>query len=104
MDAMQRSDSEKWLGAMKSKMESMDINSVWTLVDPPEGVKPIRWKYIFKRKWGIDGQVETYKAHLVAKGYRQRYGIDYDDIFSTVVMLKSIWIMLALAAYLDYEI
>ena len=44
MDAMQRSDSDKWLGAMKSEMESMEINSVWTLVDPPEGVKPIGCK------------------------------------------------------------
>ena len=44
MDALQRSDSEKWLEAMKSEMESMKINSVWTLVDPPEGIKPIGCK------------------------------------------------------------
>ena len=48
--------------------------------------------------------METYKARLVAKGYRQRYGIDYDKIFFPVVMLKSIRIMLAIAAHLDYEI
>ena len=41
MDAMQRSDSDKWLEAMKSEMESMKVNDVWILVDPPEGVKPI---------------------------------------------------------------
>ena len=104
MDAMQRSDSEKWLGAMKSKMESMEINNVWTLVDAPEGIKPIGCKWIFKRKRGADGKVETYKARLVAKGYRQRYGIDYDETFSPVAMLKSIRIMLALAAHFDYEI
>ena len=44
MDALQRSDFERWLEAMKSKMESIEINSVWTLVDPPEGVKPIGCK------------------------------------------------------------
>ena len=48
--------------------------------------------------------METYKAHLVAKGYHQRYGIDYDKIFSPMVMLKSIRIILAIAAYMDYEI
>ena len=48
--------------------------------------------------------METYKAHLVAKGYHQRYGIDYDEIFSPVVMLKSIWIMLAITVHLNYEI
>ena len=70
MDAMQRSDSEKWLEAIKSEMESMKVNDVWTLVDPPEGVKPIGCKWVFKRKRGADGKVETYKARLVAKGYR----------------------------------
>ena len=52
----------------------------------------------------MDRKVETYNAHLVAKGYRQRYGIDYDDTFSPMAMLKSIQIMLAVAAHLDYEI
>ena len=70
MDAMQRFDSDKWLEAMKSKIESMKINDVWTLVDPPEGVEPIGCKWVFKRKRGADGKVETYKAHFVAKSYR----------------------------------
>ena len=104
MDAMQRSDSEKWLEAMKFEMESIKVNDVWTLVDPLEGVKPIRCKWIFKRKRGADRKVETYKTHLVAKGYRQHYGIDYNKIFSSVAMLKSIQIMLAIVAHLDYEI
>ena len=85
-------------------MESIEINNVWTLVDPPEGIKPIRCKWIFKRKRGADGQVDTYKARLVAKGYRQHYGIDYDEMFSPMAMLKSIRIMAAMAAHLDYEI
>ena len=82
MDVMQRPDSEKWLETMKSKMESMKVNDVWTLVDPLEGVKPIGCKWVFKRKRGADGKVETYKARLVAKGYRLRYSIDYDEMFS----------------------
>ena len=104
MDAMQRSDSELWLEAMKSEMESMEINHVWTLVDIPEGIKPIGCKWIFKRKRGTDGKVETYKSHLVVKEYHQCYGIDYDETFSPVAMLKSIQIMLALATHFDYEI
>ena len=77
---------------------------MWTLVDPPEGVKPIGCKLVFKRKRDADEKVQTYKAHLVAKGYHQCYGIDYDETFSPVAMLKFIWIMLAIAAHLDYEI
>ena len=104
MDAMQRPDSEKWLEVMKSKMKSMKVNDVWTLVDPPEGVKPIGCKWVFKRKRGANEKVETYKVCLVAKGYRQCYGIDYDKMFSPVAMLKSIQIMLAIATHLDYKI
>ena len=90
MEAMQRPDSQKWLETMKSEMESMEINSVWILVNPSERIKPIGCKWIFKRKRGTDGKVETYKAHLVAKNYYQHYGIDYDETFSFVIILKSI--------------
>ena len=52
----------------------------------------------------MDGNVQTYKARLIAKGYRQRHGVDYDETFSPVAMIKSIRIMLTIAAYFDYEI
>ena len=55
---------------MKFEMESMKVNDVWTLVDLLEEVKPIRYKWIFKRKRGLDGKVEAYKIRLIAKGYR----------------------------------
>ena len=65
-------DSSKWLEAMRTEMDSMYANQVWTLVDPAEGIIPIGCKWIFKRKIGADGKVETYKARLIAKGFRQR--------------------------------
>ena len=89
---------------MKSEMDSMYDNQVCTLVDPPKGIVSIGWKWIFKRKIGEDWQIETYKARLVAKGFKQKHGIDYDETFSLVAMLKSIRIMLAIAVYYDYEI
>ena len=52
----------------------------------------------------MDGNVQTYKARLVAKGFKQIHGIDYDETFSPVAMVKSIRILLAIAAYYDYEI
>ena len=61
-----------------------------TLVDPSKGIKYIGCKWIFKKKKGTDRKVEIYKVHLFAKDYHQHYGIDYDEIFSPVVMLKSI--------------
>ena len=65
-------ESERWLKAMKSKMDSVYDNQIWTLVDPHEGVKPIGCKWVFKRKIDMEGNMITYKARLVAKVHKQR--------------------------------
>ena len=62
-------------------MESMYTNQVWTLVDPPEGVKPIGCKWIFKKKIDMDGNMHAFKGRLVAKGFKQIHGVDYDETF-----------------------
>src|SRR6187399_3171111 len=103
-EAMMSPDSAKWLEAMKSEMGSIYENKVWTLVDLPDDRQAIENKWIFKRKTDADGNVTVYKARLVAKGYRQVQGIDYDETFSPVAMLKSVRIMLAIATFYDYEI
>ena len=103
-DAMSNIDSKRWLEAMKFEMDSMYDNQVWFLVEPLEGVKPIRCKWVFKKKTDMDGNVITYKARLVAKGYKQRQGINFDETFSPIAMLKSIRILLAIAVYYDYEL
>ena len=74
------------------------------MVDALEGVIPIRCKWIFKKKIEADDKVKTYKTRLVVKSFRQRQGIDYDETFSPVAMLKSVRILLAIAAYYDYKI
>ena len=102
-EAMAGPDSNKWLEAMQSEIESMYENKVWTLTDLPDDRRAIENKWIFK-KTDADGNVTIYKARLVAKGYRQVQGVDYDETFSPVAKLKSIRIMLAIAAYYDYEI
>ncbi|KAL4341443.1 hypothetical protein GQ457_08G031550 [Hibiscus cannabinus] len=66
-EAVASPDSEKWLEAMRSEMDSMSENQVWTLVEPPEGIKPIGCKWVFKKKTDMDGNVQTYKGRLVPK-------------------------------------
>ena len=89
---------------MKTELESMYSNQVWLLVDPPDGVKPIGCKWIYKRMRGVDEKVETFQARLVAKVYTQKEGFDYEETFSLVAMIKYIKIPLSIAAHMDYEI
>jgi hypothetical protein len=89
---------------MESKIESMHDNQVWKLVDPIDGLRPIPCKWVFKKKMDNDENVHIYKACLVAKGFKQIHGIEYDETFSLIAMLKSVRILLAIVAYFDYEI
>ena len=70
----------------------------------PNGIKPVGYKWVYKWKRGIDGKVETIKGRLVVKGYTQKEGTDYKETFLPIAMLKSIRILLSIAAYYDYEI
>src|SRR5664279_483433 len=85
---MGSADSESWRVAMGSELNSMDENQVWNLVDLPDGVKAIECKWVFKKKTDKDGNVSVFKARLVVKGFRQVQGVDYDETFLPVAMLK----------------
>ena len=87
-EAMMSPDSAKWLKVMKSEMGSMYENKVWTLIDLPNDRQAIEIKWIFKRKTNADSSVTIYKARIVAKGFRQVQGVNYDENFSLVSMLK----------------
>ncbi|GJV49575.1 retrotransposon protein, putative, ty1-copia subclass [Tanacetum coccineum] len=97
-------ESDKWLNAMNVEMQSMKDNEVWDLVDLPPNGKTVGSKWLFKKKTNMDGAVHTYKARLVAKGYTQTTRIDYEETFSPVADIRAIRILIAIAAYYDYEI
>nr|GFB44538.1 retrotransposon protein, putative, Ty1-copia subclass [Tanacetum cinerariifolium] len=89
---------------MNAEIQSMYDNKVWKLVDLPPGAKVVKSKWIYKKKTDIDGVVYIYKARLVAKGFTQTYGVDYEETFSPVADIRAIRILIAIAAYYDYEI
>ncbi|KAJ9560965.1 hypothetical protein OSB04_006125 [Centaurea solstitialis] len=103
-EAVSGSESEQWQEAMKAEMQSMYDNQVWELTDLPQHCRAVGRKWVFKKKTDMDGNVHTFKARLVAKGFTQTHGIDYDETFSPVAMLKSIRILMAISAYFNYEI
>ncbi|GJX04994.1 retrotransposon protein, putative, ty1-copia subclass [Tanacetum coccineum] len=96
--------SDKWLSAMNVEMQSMKDNEVWELVDLHPNGKTIDHKWIFKKKTNMDGAVHTYKACLVAKGFTQTPGIDYKETFSPIADIRAIRILIAIAAFYNYEI
>ncbi|GKC90042.1 retrotransposon protein, putative, ty1-copia subclass [Tanacetum coccineum] len=103
-DALEDPESYKWLEAMNTKMQSMKDNQVWVLVELPPNGRTVGSKWIFKKKTDLDGNVHIFKARLVAKGYTQTYRVDYEETFSPVADIRAIRILLAIAAFYDYEI
>lgn len=68
-EAIDMSDSDSWLEAMYEETTSLKKNQTWDLVPLLEGRKLLGYKWVFKKKIGLDGSVDKYKARLVAKGY-----------------------------------
>ena len=89
---------------MNEAIKSMKDNDVGDLVPLPEGVKPIGCKWIFKTKRDSKGDVERYKARLVARGYTQKEGIDYKESFSSISSKDSLRTIMALVAHFDLEL
>src|ERR1044072_2435960 len=90
------------MGAMQEEMESLKKNETWDLVPLPKGKRAIGCKWVYKKKPAVsEKEGEKFKTRLVAKGYSQQKGVDYDEIFSPVVRHTSIIEVLALVASLD---
>ena len=82
---------------MKREMQSLYTHNVWDLVELPKDRKAIGSKWVFKLKVNADGLVECYKARLVAQGYSQKFGLDYDETFCPVVRFELVRTVIALA-------
>ena len=89
---------------MKDVMSSMASNGIWDLVELPNRVKAIGCKWVFKTKKDSLGNIEKYKARLIAKGFTQKEGIDYKETFSLVSKKDSFHIIMALVTHFDLEL
>lgn len=89
-EALASDNAIEWKAAADAEYQSLIDNGTWELVELPPDRKAIGCKWVFKAKRGSNGTVERYKGRLVAKGYAQKYGVDYDETFSPVVRFSSI--------------
>jgi len=94
----------EWNIAIDDELKSITDNATWEIVNLPRGRTSVKCRWVFRVKRGAEGAVIRYKARLVTKGFTQRYGIDYLEIFAHEVKLSSLRIILALAAARNYEI
>lgn len=103
-EALASDESSFWKDAMKEELDSHMTNHTWDLAELPPGKKPIKSKWVFKKKTNANGEVIRYKARLVVKGCSQREGIDFDGIYSPVVRYVSIRYLISIAAQFDLDV
>ncbi|CAM8887597.1 unnamed protein product [Rhodiola kirilowii] len=89
---------------MQEELEEFARNDVWDLVPRPDGVNIIGTKWIFKNKSDASGNITRNKARLVAQGYTQIEGIDFEETFAPVARLEAIRLLLALACHLKFRL
>ena len=91
-------DASFWKEAINDEMDSIMSNQTWELVDLPLGSKLIRRKWVFQRKYHTNDMIQTFKVRLVAKGYKQKEGIDYFDSYVSMAIITSIRIFFVLTS------
>jgi len=89
---------------MKKEYDSLIKNGTWKLVDPPFRAKLIGCKWVYKNKYRSDGSLEKHKVRLVAKGFTQKEGIDYDETFAPIAKWATIHSLLAMLAQHGWKV
>ncbi|GJW50006.1 ribonuclease H-like domain, reverse transcriptase, RNA-dependent DNA polymerase [Tanacetum coccineum] len=93
---------ESWVEAMQEELLQFKLQEVWVLCDLPEGKRVIGTKWVFRNKRDERGTIIKNKARLVAQGYRQEEGVDYDEVFAPVARIEAIRLFLAFASFMGF--
>ena len=90
----------KWSAAVEEEIKTLVANGTWEEIVPPIGTNLVLLKWVFDIK-GSEGKIERFKARLVARGFTQKYGVDYTETFTPTVRLDTLRMFFALVAKLD---
>ncbi|KAE8733627.1 hypothetical protein F3Y22_tig00001120pilonHSYRG00301 [Hibiscus syriacus] len=93
-----------WRRAMEEEISSIRKNETWKLVPLPDSHKPIGLKWVYKLKNDTQGRIVKHNARLLAKGYVQRQGIDFDEVFAPVAWLETIRLLISIATHEGWEV
>lgn len=102
-EAMSGSEKDQWQCAMKDELKSFRDSDSWEVVDRPQDSTVVKNKWVFKKKYNSEGEVR-YRARLVAKGFTQQKGIDFNETFSPVLRYSTLRLMLAISVELGLKI
>lgn len=102
-EALSCPQRDLWISAIRSELKSLNDHGTWVPADLPSDRTAIGSKLVFKIKPGSDGSAARYKVRLVAKGYSQREGVDYNETFAPVLYYTSLRIIFAMVAARDLE-
>nr|GEX90970.1 ribonuclease H-like domain-containing protein [Tanacetum cinerariifolium] len=97
------SSDQKWIDAMKAKLDFINRKNTWKLTTLPKGHKTISLTWVFKTKRDTNRNIIKHKARLVAKGYIQEHGIDFEEVFTPVARMETIRLLLAIASNNKWE-
>lgn len=97
-------EADQWLAAARSEYNSLMKRGVWSVVRLPPGRKAIRSRWSFRRKIGDDNIIYRFKARFCAKGFTQRQGIDYSEVFAPVARWDALRTLIAIAAALKIQL
>ncbi|KAI3681115.1 hypothetical protein L6452_35898 [Arctium lappa] len=93
-----------WIEAMQEELLQFELQNVWDLVDLPQGQRAIGTKWVFRNKKDERGIVMKNKARLVAQGYTQEEGINYEEVFAPVARIEAIRLFLAYASFMQFRV
>uniref|UniRef100_A0A2N9GWK4 Reverse transcriptase Ty1/copia-type domain-containing protein n=1 Tax=Fagus sylvatica TaxID=28930 RepID=A0A2N9GWK4_FAGSY len=96
--------SAKWIQVMKEEMDALEANETWDIVLLLTNHLVVGSKWVYSVKLKSDGSLDHYKARLVAQGFSQEYGIDYDETFAPIAKMTTVRTLIAISAIRDWDI
>ena len=102
-DAINSENFSQWISAINEEFDLLDENKTWVLIERPKNENVISNRWIFKRKYKADGTIDKYKARLVIRGFAQRAGIDFHEIYAPVIKYNTVRAVFSIAATEDFH-